>query len=429
MIRIIPNTFSLKGTVCYSKDKNTLSIMENAWLVCEDGVCAGVFPTLPEKYKGIPCRDTNGSLIIPGLTDLHLHAPQYTYRGTGMDLELLDWLNTYTFPEESKYADLSYAKAAYSIFAEDLKKSATTRASVFATVHPEATILLMDLLEQTGLKTFVGKVNMDRNALPSLQETDAAASADATLRWLDAIDGRYQHTRPILTPRFTPSCSDELMERLSIIQRQYRLPVQSHLSENPGEIAWVAELCPNTRFYGEAYDQFGLFGTEVCPTIMAHCVYSTDEEIALIRERGVYIAHCPQSNTNIASGIAPVRRYLDEEIPTGLGSDIAGGASLSILRAMADAIQVSKLRWRLVDSTQKPLSLEEAFYMATLGGGSFFGRVGSFQTGFEFDAVILDDANLPHPQPLSPKERLERLIYLGDDRNITGKYVSGQKIF
>lgn len=422
------NTFALKGNVCYSKDKDNLIFLENVWLVCENGLSAGIFTELPEKYSGIPLRDMGHSLIIPGLTDLHLHAPQYTYRGTGMDLELLDWLNTYTFPEEAKYADLSYAKKAYRIFADDLKKSATTRASIFATIHVEATRLLMDLLEETGLKTYVGKVNMDRNSSPELQEADADASAAQTRRWLAEISGKYQNTRPILTPRFTPSCTDALMRRLAEIQRDTGLPVQSHLSENQGEIAWVQQLCPNTCFYGEAYDQFGLFGGNTVPTIMAHCVYSTPEEIALIKKRGVYIAHCPQSNTNIASGIAPVRLYLDEGLHLGLGSDIAGGSSLSILRAIADAIQSSKLRWRLVDTESKPLSLEEAFYMATIGGGSFFGKVGSFEKGYEFDAVVLDDTSLPSPRAFSPKERLERLIYLSDERNITGKYVSGKKI-
>ena len=423
------NTFALKGTICFSTAPDTIQFHEDSWLVCENGKCAGIFSELPEKYSRIPCRDTNHCMIIPGLTDLHLHAPQYTYRGTGMDLELLEWLNTYTFPEESKYRDLTYAQPAYSIFVNDLKKSATTRASIFATIHAEATELLMDLLEATGLKTYVGKVNMDRNGSVQLQEADAKASASDTRRWIRNIQGRYKNTKPILTPRFTPSCTDELMRELSCIQQEYHLPVQSHLSENPGEIAWVQELCPNTHFYGEAYDQFGLFGGDGCPTIMAHCVYSSDEEIALIKKRGVYIAHCPQSNTNIASGIAPVRRYLNEGLHIGLGSDIAGGSSLSILRAMSDAVQVSKLRWRLTDSTLRPLSLEEVFYMATLGGGSFFGKVGSFEEGYEFDAVILDDQNLPHPQKLSSRDRLERLIYLADDRNITGKYVAGQKLF
>lgn len=422
-------SFVLKGTICYSSTPQKLSIHENAYLVCKDGLSAGVFQELPAEYQSLPLHDTNGALIVPGMTDLHLHAPQYAFRGTGMDLELLDWLNTYTFPEESKYGDLSYARKAYTIFSEDLKKSAITRACIFATLHVPATELLMELLEETGLKTYIGKVNMDRNSIPGLQEESAEKSAEDTILWLEKNLSRFQNVKPILTPRFTPSCTDELMTRLSRIQKDYHLPVQSHLSENPGEIAWVKELCPNTDFYGEAYDQFELFGGEDCPTIMAHCVHCPQEEVALMKERGVFVAHCPQSNTNLSSGIAPVRHYLNEGLHVGLGSDIAGGASLSPFRCITDAIQVSKLRWRLVDSSLKPLGLEEAFYMATLGGGAFFGKVGSFQPDYEFDALILDDSTLPHPGELSSRDRLERLMYLGDDRNISGKYAAGTKIF
>ena len=346
-----------------------------------------------------------------------------------MDLELLDWLNTVTFPEEARYQDPSYAKKAYSIFAEDMRKSATTRASVFGTLHRESTELLMELMEQTGLITYIGKVNMDRNSPDELREKDARTSSEDTIQWLRDIAGKYKSTKPILTPRFIPSCTDELMKLLADIQRTYRLPVQSHLSENQGEIAWVKELCPDSAFYGDAYDHFGLFGGEACPTIMAHCVYSSNEEIALLHKRGVFVAHCPQSNANLSSGIAPVRKYLDEGLHMGLGTDIAGGHSLSMLRAVADAIQVSKLCWRLVDESLKPLSLEEAFYLATMGGGAFWGKTGSFLEDYEFDAVILSDEQLPCPHSLTPLERLERLIYLGDDRCITGKYVSGNKIF
>ena len=419
--------FALKGMICYSKNQREMVFMEDSYVVCENGICAGVFSQLPEEYKDVPVEDLGNRLIIPGFTDLHLHAPQYAYRGTGMDLELLDWLNTYTFPQEARYADTEFAKEAYSIFVEDMKKSPNTRACIFGTLHVPATEILMEQLDKTGMKTMVGKVNMDRNGSPELQEESAQASADATVKWLEDTLTKFENVKPILTPRFTPSCSDELMEKLSEIQKKYHLPMQSHLSENFGEIAWVQELCPNTHFYGEAYSQFDLFGGD-CPTIMAHCVHSSDEEIALMKKQGVYIAHCPQSNTNLSSGISPARRYLDEGLHIGLGSDIAGGTSVSILRAMADAIQVSKLYWRLVDSSMKPLTLEEAFYMGTEGGGSFFGKVGSFKEGYEFDAVVLNDSTIPTPLKLSPKDRLERLVYLSDDRNITAKYVAGRKI-
>ena len=419
--------FALKGTLCYSKNMHELVFMENSYVICENGISAGVFSRLPEKYKDIPVEDMGNKLIIPGFTDLHLHAPQYAYRGTGMDLELLDWLNTITFPQEARYEDLSYAREAYSIFTDDLKHSFTTRACMFATLHRPATELLMDMLEESGLVTMVGKVNMDRNGSPELQEESAQVSAKDTRQWLEDIKGRYQHTYPILTPRFIPSCTDGLMTELRKIQKEYQLPVQSHLSENLGEISWVKELCPTSRFYGDAYDQFGLFGGS-CPTIMAHCVHSSDEELHLIKDQGVYIAHCPQSNTDLSSGIAPIRKYLDMDLHVGLGTDIAAGFSLSMFRAMADAIQVSKLRWRLADQTLAPLTLDEAFYMATIGGGSFFGKVGSFEKGYEFDALILDDSRIRHPQEITARDRLERLVYLADDRNLTGKYVQGRRI-
>ena len=203
--------FALKGTICYSNSLTELSITENGYLVCEDGRCAGVFDELPEKFAGISCTDFGDELIIPGLTDLHLHAPQYTFRASGMDLELLDWLNTYTFPQEARYEDTEFAKEAYSIFAEDMKKSPNTRACIFGTLHVPATEILMEQLDKTGIKAMVGKVNMDRNGSPQLQEESAQASADATVRWIEDTLDKFENVKPILTPRFTPSCSDELI--------------------------------------------------------------------------------------------------------------------------------------------------------------------------------------------------------------------------
>ena len=148
-----------------------------------------------------------------------------------------------------------------------------------------------------------------------------------------------------------------------------------------------------------------------------------------MRRNGVFIAHCPQSNTNLSSGVAPVRSYLAQGMHMGLGTDVAGGAHLSMFRALTDTVAVSKLRWRLLDDSLAPLTFAEAFYLATAGGGAFFGKVGSFLDGYEFDAVVLDDAALDHPQELSVRARLERAAYLADDRNLTAKFVAGQKIF
>ena len=417
----------LRGNICYSTGKKQLESADRGYLVSRQGIVEGVYSSLPAQYEDAEITDWGNCLIIPGLTDLHVHAPQYAFRGLGMDLELLDWLNTHTFPEEAKYRDLEYAGKAYEMFVRDLKNGATTRAVVFGTIHEEATELLMDLLEESGLITMVGKVNMDRNSPDELREKSAGESLQSTRRWLGKIRDKYERTRPILTPRFIPSCTDELMSGLKEIQREYSLPVQSHLSENQGEVEWVRELCPWSDFYGDAYDHFGLFGGEY-PAVMAHCVHSKEEEIRRMKQRGVYIAHCPQSNTNLSSGVAPVRTYLEQDMNIGLGSDVAGGFATSILRAMADAIQAAKLRWRRSDSSLKPLSFEEAFYLGTKGGGSFFGKVGSFEPGYEMDAVVLDDSQCPYPQELTVKERVERLIYLAGDSQIAGKYVAGKKI-
>ena len=419
--------FILRGNIVYSKDQKELNICEHGYLVCRDGQVEGVYQTLPFRLGGNPIHDFGDCLIIPGLVDLHIHAPQYSFRGLGMDMELLEWLETNTFPEEAKYESLEYARKAYQIFADNMRRSATTRACIFGTVHRPATLLLMDMMEKTGLDTMIGKVNMDRNC-PDYIIEETEESAAETLEWIrDVLHRKYQNTRPILTPRFTPSCTDELMEELKKLQMRYGLPLQSHLSENQGEIAWVKELCPWAGFYGDSYDRFGLFGAD-CPTVMAHCVYSGEQEIERMKENGVFIAHCPESNMNVSSGIAPVRTFLERGLHVGIGSDVAGGSTENLFRAMAHAVQSSKLRWRLTDDSLEALTAEEVFYMATKGGGAFFGKAGSFEKGDEFDAVVLDDSRLKHPQPLDVRSRLERMIYLADEREIRAKYVKGKEI-
>lgn len=428
------NRFVLKGNICYSVSKAEIKTV-SGYVVCCDGESAGVFETLPDQYKDFELRDLKDNLIIPGMVDLHIHAPQYAFRGMGMDYELLEWLNTQTFPEEAKYKDPDYPRKAYTIFSENMKKSATTRACIFATRHREATEILMDLMEESGLVSFVGKINMDRSAPEELVEESADMSAYHTFGWINDIAGRYKRTKPILTPRFIPSCTDDLMDQLREIQRAYSLPVQSHLSENKGEIEWVRELRPDSSFYGDSYDKHDLFGDENLDfekvnTVMAHCVWSSDEEVSLMRENGVFIAHCPASNINLASGIAPVRKYLDLDMKIGLGSDVAGGQSESIFRAITDAIGASKMYLRYVDESARAVTFEEAFYMATKGGGEFFGNVGSFEEGYEFDALVLDDSILAHPLALNLRQRLERSVYLSLDLcgGIKEKYVRGNKV-
>lgn len=419
------NSFVLHGNIVYSKNKDELTIVENGYAVCKDGLSDGVYSVLPEAYKDLELINCGNDIIIPGFTDLHVHAPQYNFRSVGMDCELLDWLNLHAFPEESKFSDLEYAKKAYSLFVDDLRSGFTTRACIFGTLHTKATVLLMDLLEKSGLKTMVGKVNMDRNAPDYLCEVSANKSLEETEKFIE-LSKKFQNTKPIITPRFIPSCTDELMHGLSDVIKNYNLPIQSHLSENPSEIEWVKELCPFSTSYGNAYDYFGMMSNK---TIMAHCVHMTEEEMKIIRDNGVFVAHCPESNMNLSSGIAPISRMLEENINVGLGSDVAGGTTLSIPKAMVLAAQCSKMRWRYIDNKYNPLTLENTLYMATIGGGKFFGNIGSFDNGYEFDALVLDDTSIKTTIYYGIRERLERIIYLGEKSNIKSKYVAGKKIF
>ena len=427
-------SFVIKGNICQTITPQELDLYEGAYAVCIEGVSKGVFETLPDEYSDLPLYDYGDALVFPGMIDLHVHAPQYAFRGMCMDLELMDWLNRYTFPEEEKYDDLEYAQKAYSIFVDALKNGATTRSCIFATRHRYATELLMELMEKSGLVSYVGKVNMDREASKELTEDSADISAYTTFGWINATNDRFENTKPILTPRFIPCCTDKLMEELREIQMAYGIPVQSHLSESKSEIDFVKFLRPDNAFYGDSYNEYDMFGknddinTDV-KTVMAHCVWSTDEEVELMRKNGVFVAHCPASNMNLTSGIAPIRKYLDKDLNIGLGSDVAGGHSDSIFRAITDAIQVSKMYFRMVDEAYKPLVFSEAFYLATKGGGAFFGKVGSFEVGYEFDAVVMDDSVLAHPQILTLAERMERAVYLGlDEKNITAKFVAGKKL-
>lgn len=428
-------SFVVHGDICYCVSPQEMKTVKSGYIVCKDGKSAGVFEELPSEYSRLPVHDYSGKLIIPGLVDLHIHAPQFAFRGTGMDLELMDWLQQQTFCEESRYADISYAEKAYSIFADAMKKGATTHACIFATKHRKATEMLMELMDNTGVVSFVGKVNMDREAPPELCEPSADYSAFDTFGWINSVNGRFRHTKPILTPRFIPCCTPELLEQLREIQITYDLPVQSHLSENKGEVEFVRQLAPDSQFYGDAYDNYGLFGAQhhtekPVPTIMAHCVYSTEAEMERIKENGVFVAHCPASNMNLSSGIAPVRKYLETGLKMGLGSDVAGGHSESMLHAVCDAVQVSKLYWRLVDENAKPLTFSEAFFLATKGGGEFFGKVGSFEEGYDFSAVVLDDSLMPSPREFNISERVERSAYGSlDIQGVFAKYAGGEKIF
>lgn len=417
-----------KGNIVYASTPDRLTVLENGFIVVLFGRVKGVFESLPAEYDGIELDVETDGLIMPGLFDLHVHAPQWINRGLGYSMELLPWLMKYTFPAEERFADASFAREAYGMFVEDLKSSETTRACIFATVHKSSTMLLIELLRESGLGAYVGKVNMDRNSIPGLTESteDSLIETRSIIEWMNETSPENPLVRYMLTPRYVPCTTIELMSGLGDISSEFKVPIQSHLDENRSEIQLVRKLHPESRNFTSVYYDYGLLPAGM--TVMAHCIHNTDEEIEMLRSQDVMVAHCPQSNANLSSGIMPLRKYLDKGIRVALGSDVAAGHSMNMRDHVVLAIEMSKLYWTL-HPEYRPLSFSEAFHMASKAGGSFFGKTGSFEEGYEFDALVIDDRNLSTGIDISIEERLERYIYNGSNSNIKHKYVAGKRIF
>lgn len=418
------NPVILHGTIVHTPTKDVFDCHPDSYLISEDGKVTGIFQELPEKYKNVPVLDYGNSLILPGLCDMHVHAPQFVYRGLGIDLQLMEWLDRYAFPTEARFAELSYARIYYEAFADALAKNGTTRAVIFGTLHAPATELLMEILEKKKIGAYVGKINMDTLSPDYLCETPEQSLAD-TRKWIEDTKDQFRFVKPAVTPRFIPTCSTSVLEGLGKLAQEFDLPVHSHISEDLGEMSIVRDRYPQYDNDGDVYDHFGLLTSH---TVMAHFIYPTLHEMELIKERGVTIAHCPQSNGNVAAGIPPIRQMLDLGVKVGLGSDIAGGYSVSIFRAMSEAVYLSKLQWLRSEKKDSFLSVPESFYLGTKGGGQFFGKVGSFESGYEMDALVIDDRSLCVPADrLSTEERVERVIHLADDRNIISRFVAGEQ--
>jgi guanine deaminase len=410
-----------KGDIVFTATPEAFSTHKNSYLIVEKGRVKGLYDQLPEIYNSLQIEDYSNQLIMPGFVDLHVHAPQFDQAGLGYDKELIDWLNTYTFKLERQFSDLEYAKDVYTRFVNKMVAQGTTRACIYATIHKESTNLLFQLLKEKGIGAFVGKVNMDQNGAEGLQEDTFESILDTTTLIEKYLNDSM--VKPIITPRFAPTCSSKLLKSLGQLAQMYGVPVQSHLSENKSEIQWVKELFPESSSYSDVYNQYGLFGQT--PTLMAHGIYLEKDELDLIVKNNVMLVHCPDSNMNIASGMMPARRWLEKGIKVGLGSDVGGGHLLSMAQTMVRALQNSKLLQTVTG--EKALTVTEAFYLATKSGGSFFGKVGSFEVGYEFDAIVIEDETWTKER-LTLEERVQRFIYTGDDRNIVSRFVKGEEI-
>lgn len=450
-------TLLLKGNIIYTAVPEKFESYPRSYILVEDGKVKSVSKEIPEGYIEEQVEDLGEALIIPGFVDIHVHAPQWENAGIGYSKELIPWLNEYTFPMEGNFKDIEFAKEKYKVFVEDLRRVGTTRACVMASCHKEATEVLMDLFKKSGLGAYVGKVNMDRNTSSDLiEETEASVreTEELILNYRDKnkeevyrlekglgnvedkVDNKMEKqfemkaklsplVNYIITPRFVPCTTAKLMTQLGKLAAQYDLPVQSHLDENRSEVAWVRELHPERESFTEVYAHYGLLRQG--KTIMAHCIYNTPEEVELLKKYDVMVAHCAQSNFNLASGIMPLRHYLKKGIKVGLGSDVGAGHTLDMRAHIVATVMASKMHW-VSHPEDLPLSISEAYYLATKGGGQFFGKVGSFEEGYEFDALVVEDTYLRKDRALSLEERLEKFIYTGSKEQIKRCYVRGKSI-
>ncbi|KAG5644224.1 hypothetical protein DXG03_008819 [Asterophora parasitica] len=400
-----------------------------------------------------------GEFLLPGFIDTHTQ------------FELLDWLSNVTFPMEAKFSDTDFARRTYESAVRRVIDCGTTTCCYYGTLHLEATKVLADIVHAKGQRAFIGlthnlalqKCNMDRNCPESYVEPSANVSVDETKELISHIRTissrpnahvlpRPHLVQPILTPRFAISCTSELLTSLGkLAALDTSLHIQTHISENKAEIAFTKELFPDAPHYAGVYDSFGLLRNN---TVLAHAVHLEDAEIELIAERKAGISHCPTSNFNLSSGVAPIGVYLDRGIKVGLGTDVSGGFSPSILNSVQHASIASKILALQAGSpgasgtkfADRQLSVATLLYLATLGGAEVCDidkTVGSFAPGKAFDALLVNTrSNAGNPglwypdieidTPKKDKETLdgllERFLFCGDDRNISRVYVQGRLI-
>jgi guanine deaminase len=357
-------------------------------------------------------------------------------------------LQNTTFPTEAKFKDAQFAKQVYSSVVYRTLNLGTTTACYYATLHSESSSILADIALDKGQRAFIGKCNMDRESPDWYREQDAASSVRDTrqvIKYITSLNSKL--VQPILTPRFAISCTDQLLTELGNLanEDEHRdLAIQTHISENLDEVAYVRQLFPDLPDYASVYDHFHLLRHN---TVLAHGVHLTNAELALIKKRDAGISHCPTSNFNLRSGVAPVDRWVKQGLKVGLGTDVSGGFSLGMLSAVRDASIASKVV-SFTDSNSTFLSIPTLVYLATLGGASVCNlsrRIGSLEPGKAFDALIVSirhDAGNPalwgqgapgyQAQGAADRktlqQNLEKFLFCGDDRNIKSVYVAGKLV-
>ena len=361
-------------------------------------------------------------LIVPGFIDTHIHFPQTEMIGAYGE-QLLEWLNTYTFPTEIQFEDKAYADKIAQFFVNELLKNGTTTALVFCTVHPQSVDALFEVAEQHQMRLIAGKVMMDRHAPEALCDTAESAYADSKAL-IEKWHGKGRNLYAI-TPRFAPTSTPEQLSAAGKLKAEFPdVYVHTHLSENKNEIAWVKDLFPEQKGYLDVYHHYGLTGSR---SVFAHCVHLEDEEWNCMHQTNSAIAFCPTSNLFLGSGLFPLKKTWEKQVKVGLGTDVGAGTSFNQLQTLNEAYKVQQLQ-------DDKLSAFEALYHATIGGAKALDldeKLGNFNIGKEADFVVLDlkptaIQALRQERAKGIDDAFFALMTMGDDRNIHSTYVFGQ---
>ncbi|XP_078531885.1 guanine deaminase isoform X1 [Lissotriton helveticus] len=430
-----------KGTFVHSTWNSPMEILENYIL----GVSStGKIEFFEEEDKQLKAAKEWGfnvldirqlkkdEFFIPGLVDTHIHAAQYSFTGSAVDKPLLHWLKDYTFPTEAKYENEEFARNIYSKVVSRTLKNGTTTACYFATIHTDSSLILADIANRFGQRALVGKVCMDKNEIyPEYKEDTSTCLAETTRFVKELLDKKYSRVKPIITPRFALSCTEELMSELSNMAADWDIPIQSHISEAKEEVLSVKAMYPHRENYSKVYESNKLLTRK---TVMAHGCQLSNEELDIFKMNGAAISHCPNSNISICSGLLDVRNVLKRKVKLGLGTDVAGGYSSSMLDAIRRTMDTSKILF-IQDPRVEVLTFQEVFRLATLGGSQALGLddiIGNFEVGKDFDALLISPGESSSPFDVfdddTKEDVIQKFIYLGDDRNITEVYVAGNII-
>ena len=446
--------FALRGTFMHAPRRGEIEIMEDAVVSVDAQGSIGAVHHPAEAGHATAVNDARergalhefheGQYVLPGLVDLHIHAPQWPQLGKALHLSLHDWLFQYTFPLEAKFAERAFAERVYTSLVDTLLANGTTTAVYFATVHVESTMRLADICLAKGQRALVGKVAMDdaEQCPNGYRDASAAAGIEGTrdlIAYVRAMPGnRGALVRPVITPRFIPSCTDRLLEGLGALAEETACHVQTHCSESDWEHAFVLDRLGRTDTRGIA--DFGLLRPN---TILAHSNFITGEDMELIGQTRAGIAHCPLSNLYFSNAVLPLRSALDKNLQVGLGTDISGGASPSILDNCRHAITASRALEDGVDPALdaarrgRPASridFRTALWLATAGGADALGLpVGRFEPGCDFDAMLVDTrragSNLMVWEDADcPEDILQKIIYNAGRDDIRRVWVCGRVV-